>query len=155
MASTISRSRYERNAAANPPRPKPLSWTPFLAAFGLLLAACGDETECNMDSASRMLGGPGVIDCGKASADDDPAIVDRCTVETYNARGTFRAIYEQEDGELSAIVHAAGDTYHLLRMLPDVARIDQADCEGAHVVQSDGRTYVQCDEPTRFRTLCP
>lgn len=104
-----------------------------------------------------MLGGPGVIDCGVASVDDTSEIfdVDRCAVETYNARGTFRAIYEQEDGSLEAVVHAAGDTYHLLRVQVESTRIERADCGGAHVVQTDGRTYVQCDDPSRFAPVCP
>lgn len=154
MSSTIPRSRNERNATVRHHFVN--AWrSTLVVACSWALVGCNDGTECNINSASRMLGGPGVIDCKVASAGESSQYVDTCAVETYNARGTFRALYERDDGTLDAIVHAAGDTYHILRMRAEANSVEQADCEGAHVVSVDGRTYVQCDDPTPFRVLCP
>jgi hypothetical protein len=160
MAPTISWPNAERNAVPSrivrPRRGCRVAVVALASLFGTF--GCGGETECNIDSQSRALGGAGLIDCGIASADDPPDIfarVDRCGVEAYQALGTFRALYENEDGTLEATVHAAGGTFHLLRAEADDAQVDRADCEGAHVVVEDGRTYVHCDQPGEFRRVCP
>jgi hypothetical protein len=115
---------------------------------------CGGQSECNIDAASRALGGAGIIDCRIAFI-DEAAAVDQCAVETYQANGTFRALYELEDGTIEAIVHAAGGRFHMLVATADNTQVEQADCEGAHVRYAQGRTYVQCDDPAPFQRVCP
>jgi hypothetical protein len=160
VGATISRPNAERNAVVLR-RTRKTRWIGVVAAlaplcFGAL--GCGGQTECNIDSQSRALGGAGLIDCGIASADDPPDIFDRvdsCAVEAYQARGTFRALYQNQDGTLEGTVHSAGGTFHLVRSQADDAQVDRADCEGAHVVVEDGRTYVHCDSPGEFERICP
>jgi hypothetical protein len=154
MASTIPRSRNERNATS--------VCNEFRRALGLRIAAlvcclagCGGESECNIDTTTRRVGGAGVMDCRITTEQYSIERVDQCAVEAYQARATFRAIYRHDDGTLEAIVHAAGDTYHLLRTDADGPGIEEADCVGAHLVQEQGRTYVQCDEPDDFVRICP
>jgi len=116
-------------------------------------AGCGGENECEFEAITREVGGVGLMDCGIASR-DDTSEVDDCAVSAYQANHTFRAIYEQADDGLEAIVHAAGDTYHLIRLSGDGRSITRADCEGGLFVQEDGRRYIACDEPGSFRAAC-
>jgi hypothetical protein len=160
VAATISWPDAERNAAPGCMTRKHRWIGVVIALAPLCFGAfgCNGKTECNIDSQSRALGGAGLIDCGIASADDPSDIFDRvdsCAVEAYQARGTFRALYENEDGTLEGTVHSAGGTFHLVRAPADDAHVDQADCDGAHVIVEDGRTYVHCDSPTAFARICP
>jgi hypothetical protein len=157
VAPTISWANAERNAVST----RKTRWLGVVVALAPLILGplgCSGETECNIDSQSRALGGAGLIDCGIASADDPPEIFDRvdsCAVEAYQARGTFRALYENQDGTLKGTVHSAGGNFYLLRAGTDDDHVDRADCEGAHVVVEDGRTYVHCDSPSEFERICP
>jgi hypothetical protein len=116
-------------------------------------SACASEDECEFEAVTRAIGGVGLTDCGIASVNETDA-VDDCAVSAYQADQTFRAIYEQDDDGLEAIIHAAGDSYHLVRLSGDGQSITRADCEGALFVQEDGRRYVACDEPGSFRAAC-
>jgi hypothetical protein len=132
---------------------------PRLAAVGLGAAAwlsagsaCGGSDDCEFDSVLRDTGGVGLTDC-KIARVDDTEEVDACAVSAYRARQTFRAIYEQEDGGLRAIVHAAGDSYHVVTLADD-GSIARAECGGGVLVQENGRSYIDCDEPGEFRDVC-
>lgn len=118
----------------------------------LLIVSCAGGDECELDAVSRDVGGTGLIDCGIASPTDSSS-VDRCALTAYRGNNTFRAIYEREDGGLEAFVHAAGGSYHLLRLAPD-GNIERADCDGAVVVQEGARSYVSCEEPSEFEVVC-
>jgi hypothetical protein len=125
----------------------------WLLALALpTLAACGGDDECEFNSVTRDVGGSGLVDCGIAHVDDTGS-VDRCAVTAFTSNNTFRALYEQEDGDLLALVHAAGDTYHLLRLSED-GRIEQADCSGGSVQQEGTRSFVRCDDPSNFELVC-
>jgi hypothetical protein len=115
-------------------------------------SACGGSEDCEFDTVLRDVGGVGLIDCSIAEVDDTDE-VDACAVSAYQARMTFRAIYEQEDGGLRAIVHAAGGTYHVVTLSED-GRIARAECDGALVVQESGRRYIECNDPGEFRDVC-
>lgn len=128
------------------------------ARFGhaaLLVAALSGgvgcaEDECNIDEYTRDLGGIGVMDCGLAG--DDTSAVDECALTAYRGRKTFRALYENEDGDLEAIVHAAGGTYHLVREAGSM--LEQADCKGGQEEVTDDRRRVGCDGQGAFETVC-
>lgn len=124
-----------------------------LAAIASASAGCSGEDECEFEAITRDIGGVGLMDCRIAPLDDTSA-VDSCAVSAYQAGHTFRAIYEQDDDGLEAIVHAAGDTYHLVRLSGDGKSITRADCEDASFVQEDGRRYIACVEPGPFRAAC-
>jgi hypothetical protein len=154
MASTIPWSSGERNATFLGNRAA-RAGNALLGLSLWCLAGCSGDPVCNIDATTRRVGGAGVMDCRISSDEESVARVDQCSVEAYQARATFRAIYRQEDGTLEAIIHAAGDTYHLLRTEVDGPGIEEADCEGAHVVRDQGRTYVHCDDPGEFTRICP
>jgi hypothetical protein len=116
-------------------------------------ASCGGEDECEFDAITRSVGGVGLMDCGIASI-EDTSTVDDCAVSAYQANHTFRAIYEQDDGGLEALVHAAGGTYHLIRLSGEDDSITRADCDGATFTQESGRRYIVCDDPEPFRAAC-
>ncbi len=115
--------------------------------------SCAGEDECEFDAITRSVGGVGLMDCGLASL-EDTSTVDDCAVSAYQANHTFRAIYEQEDGGLEALVHAAGDTYHLIRLSGEDESITRADCDGGIFTQEGGRRYIACDDPEPFRAAC-
>jgi hypothetical protein len=122
-------------------------------SVGSLLAGCGGDDECEFDAVTRDIGGVGLTDCGIADR-DDPSEVDECAVSAYRGNQTFRAIYEQDDDGLEAIVHAAGDSYHLVRLSGEDGTITRADCAGGQFVSEDGREYIACDEPGPFSVAC-
>jgi hypothetical protein len=124
-----------------------------IAGLAIAASSCAGEDECEFDAVTRDTGGVGLIDCGIAPF-EDPSEVDECAVDAYQAGQTFRAIYEQEDRGLEAIVHAAGGTYHLVRLSGDGQRITRADCAGATFIQEDGRRTVACDRPGPFSAAC-
>jgi hypothetical protein len=117
-----------------------------------VLAACGGDQECEIDAVSRDLGGAGLLDCGIAP-EDDTRTVDACAVMAHRSRQTFRALYERGEGRIEGIVHAVGDTYHLLRVTGDGA-IARADCSGARVAQDGTRSHVVCDGDPAFEAVC-
>ena len=116
-------------------------------------SSCGGDDECEFDRVLRDIGGAGLIDCGIADF-QDTAEVDACAVEAHAANQTFRAIYEQEDGELQGIVHASGDSYHLVTLAADGRTIARAECEDGLYTQAGARTYINCVDPGPFRTVC-
>jgi hypothetical protein len=124
-----------------------------IAGLASAASSCAGEDECEFDSVTRDVGGVGLIDCGIASI-EDTSEVDECAVSAYQAGQTFRAIYEQEDDGLEAIVHAAGGTYHLVRLSGDDRRITRAECAGASFVQEAVRRTIACDEPGPFSAAC-
>jgi hypothetical protein len=134
------------------------SRVPGLVAAGSVAAwlsagsACGGSDDCEFDSVLRDVGGVGLTDCGIAAV-DDTGEVDACAVNAYRADQTFRAIYEQDDGGLRAVVHAAGGSYHVVTLAED-GSIARAQCEGGVLVQESGRRYIECDEPGEFRNVC-
>lgn len=117
-----------------------------------VFAACGGEEGCDFDAETRDVGGIGLMDCGFARGDDASA-VDRCAVTAYRMGITFRAVYERSDGSLDALVHGTGG-YALLRTDADGSVIERADCEDAHEVQRDGRSFVECTDSGVFDTVC-
>jgi hypothetical protein len=122
-------------------------------AFAAVVVAqgCGsDDGACDIESKSRKLGGTGLTDCGIASP-GETSTVDRCAVTAFS---TFRALYELDNGDLEALVHAAGDTYHTLRQPPDETVVERVDCGGAEVVTEGTRRYVVCTDPGTPREIC-
>lgn len=116
-------------------------------------SGCGGDDDCEFDNVLRDIGGVGLMDCGIAS-EDDTSDVDDCAVDAYRANQTFRALYEQDDGGLRAIVHAAGDSYHVVTLSGEDGSIARAECEGGVLVQENGRSYVDCADPEPFRDVC-
>jgi hypothetical protein len=127
----------------------------MLASLALVgSCGCGDEEGgCDIESRSRKLGGTGLIDCGIAGP-GDTSTVDDCAVSAFQSRSTFRALYELENGDLEAIVHAAGDSYHTLRQPPDETVVERIDCGDAEVVTRGTRRYVVCTDPGTPREIC-
>ena len=122
------------------------------ASAAIVLSACANSLGCDLDGISRDLGGAGLMDCGIAS--DDTSNVDACAVTAFRMRSTFRAIYEQPDGSLQAIVHAAGDSYYLLRASKSGDSVERADCQSASLASEGTRQFVQCEKPSAFREAC-
>ena len=110
----------------------------------LVLTACGGDDDCDLEARSRALGGAGLMDCGFAAA-GNTSTVDRCAVTAFQGRSTFRALYESEDGGVEALVHAAGDSYFLLRETDQ--GIERIDCASARVATDGARSYVECVSP--------
>lgn len=121
-------------------------------AWSSIGSGCGGGDDCEFDSVLREVGGVGLMDCGIADVGETRE-VDSCAVRAHQADHTFRAIYEQDDGGLRAIVHAAGDTYHEVTLSPD-GSIVRAQCAAAVLVQESGRSYIDCDDPEEPRTVC-
>jgi hypothetical protein len=123
-----------------------------IAFISLIGASCGEDDDCDVEAQSRTLGGAGLQDCGIAHGDDQ-GVVDRCVVAAHQKNETYRALEELDDGRLQAFVHAAGGGYFLLRDA-EGGGVERADCEGARVVREGGRSYVACDRPSAFESLC-
>lgn len=125
-----------------------------LLGFSALLALAGAcaEDECDFNSATRDVGGIGLMDCGIAG--EDTSAVDSCAVMAHRQGAIFRAIYETEEGGLEAIVHGSDGEYSLLRIPAPNGPVERADCAGAEVVDEAGRTRVSCVNPGPFAVVC-
>jgi hypothetical protein len=119
----------------------------------LSASGCGGGDDCDFEAETRAAGGAGVMDCGLAR-EDDTEIVDRCAVSARAGDRTFRALYEQPDGSLQALIHAAGGGYLVLRTPAQGGLIERADCESSAVVQRDGRSLVECTGMGPFEAIC-
>jgi hypothetical protein len=118
-----------------------------------IVVGCAEDGDCDIEAQSRKLGGAGLQDCGIAPAGDE-GVVDRCASAAFQKNETFRALYELDDGRLQAFVHAAGDTYLLLRESEGRDGVERADCSGAMAVREGGRSYVDCVDPGPFEPIC-
>jgi hypothetical protein len=116
------------------------------------IASCSGEDECDIEAQSRRLGGAGLQDCGIAH-DGNESVVDRCAASAYAKNQTFRALYELDNGRLQAIVHAAGDSYFLLREA-EGGGVERSECAAGMLVNDGGRRYVDCEEPSEFEAIC-
>ena len=123
-----------------------------LVISALALASCNGDDDCNIETQSRELGGAGLQDCGIAHG-SNASIVDRCAVDAYAMNATFRALYELDDGRLQAIVHAAGDSYFLLRE-GEGGGVERADCADGVVANQDGRRFIDCQDAGEFEPIC-
>jgi hypothetical protein len=123
------------------------------AAAACAVIGCAHELGCDLDGVTRSLGGPGLMDCGIASSSDTSA-VDDCAVTQYEMRGTFRAIYENKNKTLQAVVHAAGDKWYALRATASGDGVERTECKGGSIVTEGTRAYVQCDKPGTFAPAC-
>lgn len=117
------------------------------------ISGCASELGCDLHGVTRKLGGVGLMDCGLGEQ-DNTSVVDRCAVNAFTARLTFRALYERSDGSLEAIVHGAGGHYYALRAAADGDAVQQADCEGAEIVTDGSRKYVRCEGRGDFEPAC-
>lgn len=124
-----------------------------MVIVALGLAGCANDLGCDLDGVSRDVGGPGLMDCGIAHPDDTD-VVDRCAVTAFGRGETFRAIYEQSDDSVEAVVHGAGDHYYSLRSSSSGDHVERADCKGGSIVEDGSRRFVQCDRPSAFRKAC-
>ena len=123
----------------------------LLALGALLVAGCKSEADCDIEAQSRKLGGAGLNDCGLAHG-GETSVVDRCALQADQSGETYRALYEQPDGGIEALVHAAGGDYLLLRETK--SGVERAECNGAVVVQEPGRSFVQCKSPSDYEAVC-
>jgi hypothetical protein len=135
-------------------RSTPCRWLVATAtACALGAVGCGDDEECELGALSRDLGGIGLNDC-RIADEDSLAQVDRCAVMAYREGKPFRALYEQPDGGLDALVCEAGERCQLLSQSRIHGPIERFDCANSHVAEEAGRTYVACDEPGEARVVC-
>jgi len=114
---------------------------------------CGDDEECDLGSLTRDLGGIGLNDC-RIADEDNLAQVDRCAVMAWSEGKPFRALYEQPDGGLDALVCEADERCQWLSQPRVRGPIERSDCASSHVAEEAGRTYVACDEPGVARVVC-
>ena len=116
-------------------------------APGLVSVACNGD-DCDIDAETRELAGPGVTDCSVPGA--DASVIDSCVLRENASGHPFRALYEQDDGSLEALVLDGGGTYYLVRTPADGSRVERARCKGANVSSS----RVECDAPGDFHSIC-
>jgi hypothetical protein len=119
----------------------------------IVVAGCANDLGCDLDGVSRDVGGTGLMDCGIAKPDKTDT-VDRCAVTAFGRGQTFRAIYEQDDESVEAVVHGSGDHYYLLHSSAGGDHVERADCKSASIVDEGSRRFVQCEHPSAFRPAC-
>ncbi|MDD9934339.1 MAG: hypothetical protein OXT09_12090 [Myxococcales bacterium] len=130
----------------------PVAIALVLLAASTALVGCSSDDGCDLDDYTRDQGGFGLMDCGLAF--DDTSAVDACAVMALRQGGTFRALYETEDGGLEAIVHTSEGVYIQVRTPADGASLEQTPCEDGILIEEDGRSYVGCFEPGEAELVC-
>ena len=99
----------------------------LIAAF--LMGVCvGCSSECALTDDLRLFAGDRARDCGSAPARSDPAEVDTCVAEAFEAGEPFIARYERQGVDSKVVAAIASNDEGKVQLF----QWDSAPCGGSH-----------------------